>query len=101
MCIRDRFGYVFLLYGSQKLFGWFGGPQAPLTSWPQGPAGLIETACGLLILLGLFTRAAAFLASGGMAVADFFGPVMRRGQRPRGPGGAMGLLVPQMSKGIG
>ena len=97
---RIVFGYVFLLYGSQKLFGWFGGPQVPITSWPQGPAGVIETLCGLLILLGLFTKVAAFLASGEMAFAYFYIHVMQLGQPPMGPGGAMGLLVPQMNKGI-
>ncbi|MDQ6808189.1 MAG: DoxX family protein [Verrucomicrobiota bacterium] len=34
-------------------------------------AGIIELVCGLLIALGLFTRIAAFLASGEMAVAYF------------------------------
>ena len=33
--------------------------------------GLIELVCGALIALGLMTRAAAFLASGTMAVAYF------------------------------
>jgi putative oxidoreductase len=36
---------------------------------PAAFAGLIEIACGLLILIGLFTRPAAFLASGTMAGA--------------------------------
>jgi putative oxidoreductase len=36
---------------------------------PGAFAGLIELVCGLLITLGLFTRPAAFLASGTMAVA--------------------------------
>jgi len=34
-------------------------------------AGIIELACGFLIAFGLFTRVAAFLASGEMAVAYF------------------------------
>jgi len=34
-------------------------------------AGIIELACGLLIAIGLFTRPAAFIASGTMAVAYF------------------------------
>jgi putative oxidoreductase len=96
---RIVFGYVFLLYGSQKLFGWFGGAQAPLMSL-QGAAGVVETLGGLLIMLGLFTRVAAFLASGEMAFAYFYVHVMQLGQPPMGPGGAMGLLIPQMNKGI-
>ena len=34
-------------------------------------AGVIECAAGLLVTLGLFTRIAAFIASGEMAVAYF------------------------------
>ena len=34
-------------------------------------AGIIELVCGVLIAFGLFTRVAAFLASGEMAVAYF------------------------------
>ena len=96
---RIVFGYVFLLYGSQKMFGWFGGPQAQLMSL-QGAAGVVETLGGLLIMLGLFTKVAAFLASGEMAVAYFYVHVMQLGQPPMGPGGVQGLLIPQMNKGI-
>ena len=38
---------------------------------PGDFAGIIEILCGALIALGLFTRPAAFLASGAMAVAYF------------------------------
>ena len=38
----------------------------------QGAAGVIETVAGLLIMIGLFTRVAAFLASGEMAVAFWY-----------------------------
>ena len=38
---------------------------------PGGAAGVIETVGGLALLLGLFTRPVAFLASGEMAVAYF------------------------------
>ena len=36
-------------------------------------AGLIETVAGVLVTLGLFTRLAAFIASGEMAAAYFIG----------------------------
>lgn len=72
---RIAFGFLFLCYGLQKLFGWFGQPAADLQSM-QGAAGVIETVCGLLILFGLFTRLAAFLASGEMAVAFWYIHVM-------------------------
>jgi putative oxidoreductase len=68
---RIAFGFLFLCYGLQKMFGWFGGPQAPIATL-QGAAGVVETVCGLLVMLGLFTRVAAFLASGEMAVAFWY-----------------------------
>ena len=36
-------------------------------------AGVIEVTAGVLVTLGLFTRLAAFIASGEMAVAYFYG----------------------------
>jgi putative oxidoreductase len=75
---RIVFGLMFLSHGVQKLFGWFGGLALfggnlpPLTSEP-GIAGILELALGFLIMTGLFTRIAAFLASGEMAVAYFKG----------------------------
>ena len=68
---RIVFGLMFFMFGLQKLLGWFGGPVAPLASL-MGAAGVIETVCGFLIMVGLFTRYAAFLASGEMAVAYFY-----------------------------
>ena len=68
---RIVFGFLFLAFGLQKMFGLFGGQQAALMSL-QGAAGVIETVCGLLIMIGLFTKPAAFLASGEMAVAYFY-----------------------------
>ena len=37
----------------------------------SGAAGLIELVCGGLVVIGLFTRPAAFICSGTMAVAYF------------------------------
>ena len=68
---RIVFGFLFLCFGLQKMFGWFGGQVPPLASL-QGAAGVVETVCGLLVMLGLFTRLAAFLASGEMAVAFWY-----------------------------
>jgi putative oxidoreductase len=42
-------------------------------SWPGGIAGIIEGVFGLLLLVGLFSRFAAFILSGEMAAAYFFG----------------------------
>ena len=95
---RIVFGYLFLIFGLQKMFGWFGGQQAQLASL-QGAAGIIETFGGLLIMLGLFTRPAAFIASGEMAVAYFYIHVMVIGLGGNGPGMPEALLVPPMNMG--
>jgi putative oxidoreductase len=68
---RIVFGFLFLCFGLQKMFGFFGGQVPPLASL-QGAAGVVETVCGLLVMLGLFTRLAAFLASGEMAIAFWY-----------------------------
>jgi putative oxidoreductase len=71
--LRIMAGLLFLSHGLVKLVGFPAGappgPQ-PLGSL-LGVGGMIEAATGTLIALGLFTRAAAFLASGEMAVAYF------------------------------
>jgi putative oxidoreductase len=97
---RIVFGYTFLIFGVQKLLGWFGAQGAvPLMS-QQGAAGVIETVAGLLIMLGLFTKPAAFIASGEMAVAYFYVHVMQLGTPPMGPGLPSGLLIPHMNRGV-
>ena len=82
-CIHDTLrivaGYLFMLHGLQKLFGVLGGQQMELVSL-LGLAALIEAVGGALIALGLFTRPAAFIASGEMAAAYFMGHVARQGQ---------------------
>jgi putative oxidoreductase len=68
---RIVFGFLFLLHGLQK-FGLVGGMEVPFFgAGPIGAAKAIEPICGTLIMLGLFTRPAAFIASGQMAVAYF------------------------------
>ena len=69
---RIMFGLLFTLHGSTKLFGWPLGTSVPVCTWPAWWAGLIEFVTGLLITVGLFTRFAAFIASGHMAVAYFW-----------------------------
>ncbi|SDL16029.1 DoxX family protein [Paracoccus chinensis] len=70
--LRIMAGLLFLEHGLIKLIG-FPGP-GPETLPPMILiAGLIETFGGLLLVLGLFTRPAAFLSSGLMAAAYFIG----------------------------
>jgi putative oxidoreductase len=84
---------VIMQHGVQKLFGLLGGfgpdgGTAPLMS-QMGLAGVLETFVALLVLVGLFTRPAAFILSGEMAVAFFqahfpraFWPVQNGGETP-------------------
>jgi putative oxidoreductase len=68
-------GLLFICHGAQKVFGLFGGVNgapAPFFSI-FGIAGFVESLGGLLIVVGLFTGYAAFVASGEMAVAYFMG----------------------------
>jgi putative oxidoreductase len=69
---RIILGLLFTLHGSMKMFGWPLGESIPVGTWPAWWAGLIELVTGLLITVGLFTRIAAFIASGHMAVAYFW-----------------------------
>jgi putative oxidoreductase len=95
---RIVFGFLFLIFGLQKVFGMFGGQQAELMTL-QGAAGVIETVAGLLIMIGFLTKPAAFIASGEMAVAFWYIHVSMIGMGERGPGLPMGL-IPQMNNGV-
>ena len=72
--LRIVAAFTFSLHGFQKLFGFFGGvghgASAHLFSllWV---AAVIESAGGILMLLGLYTRPVAFILCGEMAVAYF------------------------------
>jgi putative oxidoreductase len=68
---RVVFGLLFLCHAGMHLFGWPKGPAAEIGQWPIFYAGVIELVTGVLITLGLFTRTAAFIASGTMAFAYF------------------------------
>ncbi|MFL6732106.1 MAG: DoxX family protein [Sphingomicrobium sp.] len=71
--LRIVVALLFLQHGLIKLIGFpSGGMPGPQTVgtllWV---AGIIELVTSLLVLIGLWTRVAAFLASGEMAVAYF------------------------------
>lgn len=71
--LRIMAGLLFMAHGTQKLLGFpasgdgAGGPLPTMMLI----AGSIELVAGALIAIGLFTRPAAFLASGLMAFAYF------------------------------
>lgn len=70
--LRIVAGFLFLLHGTQKFFGFppTGKPPMPLNTM-MAVAGVIEIVAGLMILIGFFAGIAAFIASGEMAVAYF------------------------------
>jgi putative oxidoreductase len=87
--LRIVAGLLFLSHGLVKLFGFPPGAapgQQPMFSL-LGLAGAIELATGALLTLGLFSRPAAFIASGEMAIAYWsfhagkgFFPVLNMGE---------------------
>lgn len=95
---RLVYGLLFAACGSNVVFAWpvHSKFSVPAGTWPGWYAGVIECVTGLLIAAGLFTRAAAFIASGHMAVAYFWmhqpkalWPV---GDPPGGNGGLLAIL---------
>ncbi|MEU6098108.1 DoxX family protein [Streptomyces sp. NPDC047079] len=74
---RIVIGLLFACHGAASLFGVLGGamgPQGgtvPTGAWPFWYAAVIQLVAGALALLGLGTRAVAFVASGSMAFAYF------------------------------
>lgn len=90
--LRIVVAFLYLQHGTQKVFGVppraGGGATVQLVSL-VGAAAVIEVVGGALILLGLFTRPAAFVGSGEMAVAYFISharrgplPIMNQGEVP-------------------
>ena len=72
--VRIVVGLLFMEHGLQKFLSFPPGERAGAGLAFDGPAayaGIVELVCGLLVALGWFTRPAAFLASGTMAVAYF------------------------------
>ncbi|MFD4572582.1 DoxX family protein [Streptomyces sp. NPDC058417] len=69
-------GLLFACHGAASLFGVLGGASGSggtvdAGTWPGWYAAVIQLVCGVLVLIGLGTRAAALLASGSMAYAYF------------------------------
>lgn len=90
--LRVVAGLLFLQAGGMKIWDWFGGIPAQYGGHPAmftqtWIGGCLEFYGGTLIFLGLFTRLAAFILSGEMAVAYFqfhqpngFWPIQNHGE---------------------
>jgi len=87
--LRIMSGLLLLQHGTGKLLKFPAGAVPPTFNLNSmsGYAGVIEFVCGILLALGLFSRPAAFVASGLMAVAYFmahapqgFFPILNRGE---------------------
>jgi putative oxidoreductase len=66
--LRIIAGFLFFFHGAQKLFGFpLPVPEAP--AFIIYGAGGIELVGGILVMIGFYTRWAAFVCSGQMAVA--------------------------------
>lgn len=86
--LRLMSGLLLLQHGTAKYLNFPVGPMnnaSPVTM--GGAAGIIELVAGVLLVVGLFTRPAAFIASGMCAVAYFyvhasasFFPILNRGE---------------------
>jgi len=87
--LRIMSALLFLEHGTSKLLGF---PPSPVPGHFQlfsmiGFSGVLEFVGGILLVIGLFTRVAAFILSGEMAVAyfmahaphDFF-PMVNKGE---------------------
>ena len=87
--LRIVAGFLIMQHGMQKLLGLpapMPGGTVPLLSL-FGVSGVLELVGGLLVLMGLFTRLAAFILSGELAVAYFmahapqgFWPLLNKGE---------------------
>ncbi len=90
--LRVMAGLLFLQHGTAKYLSIPASKMAGASpSTMSGAAGIIELVCGTLLVIGLFTRPAAFIASGMCAVAYFYGHA-GRGFYPILNGGELAAL---------
>ena len=87
--LRIVIGFLYLQHGTAKLFGV---PHVAMFDGVQlfslmGLAGVLEIVGGTLVMIGLWTRPAAFVLSGMMAVAYFMAhapqgmlPILNKGE---------------------
>ncbi|HSM95392.1 MAG TPA: DoxX family protein [Rhizomicrobium sp.] len=90
--LRIVAGLLFLEHGTSKLLGFPHNAMFDHLTPMIMAAGAIELVGGALIVLGLFSRIAAFIASGEMAVAYWMVHVPGGGLLPLNNGGAEAIF---------
>lgn len=93
---RIVLGLLFTCHGASSIFGVLGGAVGshralPVGAWPGWWAALIQLLAGALVLVGLWTRPAALVASGSMAYA-YFTVHQERAMLPIQNGGELAVL---------
>lgn len=78
--LRVTAGFMFLFHGLQKMFGMLTSKVPPEVLTQKWVGGFIELVGGVLVMIGLFTRPAAFLSAGTMAVAYWQFHALERGK---------------------
>jgi putative oxidoreductase len=89
--LRIVTGLLFLWHGTQKLFGFPKAAMEGAPAWITWGAGGIELIGGVLVMIGLCTRPAAFVCSGTMAVAYWIAHGLRD-PFPLNNGGELAVL---------
>jgi len=89
--LRIVVAVLYLQHGLTKFFGFPGPAPASMPFFPIILAGLIETIGSILLLIGLFTRPAAFIMSGEMAIAYWYAHFPRN-PVPYNNGGTLAVL---------
>jgi putative oxidoreductase len=89
--LRIVAGFLFVAHGTQKVLSFPIPPVHAGTDVISQLSGIIELVGGALVLIGLFTRFAAFIVSGEMAVAYFKAHAVK-GLWPLVNGGELAVL---------
>ena len=89
--LRIVVALLYLQHGLTKFFGFPGQAPASMPFFPVILAGLIEVVGSILLLIGLFSRTAAFIMSGEMAIAYWYAHFPRN-PFPYNNGGTLAIL---------
>jgi putative oxidoreductase len=89
--LRIVVALLYLQHGLTKFFGFPGSAPSAMPLFPVVLGGLIETFGSILLLIGLWTRPAALIMSGEMAIAYWYAH-FPRSPFPYNNGGSLAIL---------